>query len=68
MDYCPFVDYNTGMLYFTSRRSTVNKKTTYRSIEKLVQEINKYENGNSRIYKVSIKDKYLPAQKMGNPH
>ena len=68
MDYCPFVDFDTGMLYFTSRRSTVNQKTIYSSIDKLVGEINKYKNGYSRIYKVSVKDKYSPTQKLGNPH
>ena len=57
MDYCPYVDLNTGILYFTSRRSSVTPETKYSSLDKLVKEINKYENGYSRIYKVPIKDK-----------
>ncbi len=56
MDYCPFVDMNTGTLYFTSRRSTVDEKI-YENTDGLLKEINKYENGLSRIYKISITDK-----------
>jgi len=55
MDYCPFVDLGTGMLYFTSKRNTVTSKK-FNSLKELDQEINKYENGLSRIYKVSVKD------------
>jgi len=60
MDYCPYVDIKNGVLYFTSRRSTIDKKVRYNSLDKFALEINKYENGYSRIYKVSVKDKLLP--------
>ena len=60
MDYCPFIDLNSGMLYFTSRRSSVNNEKKFSSMEKLKLELNKYENGYSRIYKVSIINKLSP--------
>ena len=55
MDYCPFVIYNT--LYFTSKLD--NTKTDFKtsiSIEELIEEFNKYDNGLSRLYQVSIED------------
>ncbi len=51
MDYCPFVDINSNTLYFTSRRSLM-EATKFNSIKDFEKEINKYENGFSRIYKV----------------
>lgn len=57
MEYCPFVNSTTGMLYFTSRRSLVEKTDDgYSKYEDLISEINRYENGSSRIYKVDFKD------------
>lgn len=53
MDYCPFVDANTNILYFTSRRSTI-KNNSFKSINEFEKEINKYENGLSRIYKTTF--------------
>lgn len=53
MDYCPFVDMQTATLYFTSRRSALANKTT-RSVNDFEKVINQYENGLSRLYKVSI--------------
>ena len=53
MDFCPFVDWKTKTLYFTSRRSSVMRKP-FGSIEAFKSEVLKYENGFSRIYKVSI--------------
>lgn len=53
MDYCPFVDSSTNMLYFTSRRSTI-KNNSFKSINEFEKEINKYENGLSRIYKTTF--------------
>ena len=48
-DFCPFVSHNT--LYFTSRRSQVTmKEGGFTSVEDLLNEINKYQNGLSRIY------------------
>lgn len=57
MDYCPFVNFSTNTLYFTSRRSSINNTKKYNSLNEFVKEINKYENGFSRIYKVSILNK-----------
>ncbi len=55
MDYCPFVDTKTNTLYFTSKLD--NTKTSFEhplSIENLLIEFNKYDNGLSRLYKVSL--------------
>ena len=54
MDYCPFYDVNTKILYFTSKRNNIEDKN-FDSIEAFVDEISKIENGLSRIYKVEIK-------------
>ncbi len=51
MEFCPFVI--NGTLYFTSRRSSVTQKENgFKSTEELLSEINRYDNGASRIYKV----------------
>ena len=50
-DYCPFVNSKTGTLYITSRRSNINKKDTrFTNFKELMLEINRYDNGSSRIY------------------
>ena len=55
MEFCPFV--NNGTLYFTSRRSNVvQKETGFTSTEELLAEINKYDNGASRIYQVDFSE------------
>ncbi|NNE98658.1 MAG: hypothetical protein HKN25_06525 [Pyrinomonadaceae bacterium] len=53
MEFCPFVDWKTKTLYFTSRRSSVSRKR-YDSLEAFESEIFKYENGLSRIYKIDL--------------
>ena len=56
MDYCPFVDTKTNTLYFTSKRSSVNDSNrNFSSMEDFFNEMNKYENGLSRIYKSTLK-------------
>jgi len=56
MDYCPFVDTKSNTLYFTSKRSSVNDSNIdFSSIQEILDEINKYDNGLSRIYKTTIK-------------
>jgi hypothetical protein len=56
MDYCPFVDTNSGTLYFTSKRSSVKTQFEKRqNVKELLKEMTKYDNGQSRIYKASIK-------------
>ncbi len=55
MDYCPFVDTKSGILYFTSKRSSVKTQFGKRQKAKeLLQEMSKYENGQSRLYKAKI--------------
>ena len=56
MDYCPFVDTKTNTLYFTSKRTSLNKFTKhFSSIAKFLNALKRYDNGLSRIYKTSIK-------------
>ncbi len=54
MEYCPFVAAD-GTLYFTSKRSKI-KTEQFKDIKDFEKEINKYENGWSRIYKVSVNE------------
>ncbi|WP_420322444.1 hypothetical protein [Flagellimonas sp.] len=53
MDYCPFVDEDNQILYFTSRRSS-SPKTGIKSMDSLSKFLDSYENGNSRLYKTKI--------------
>lgn len=56
MDYCPFVDTKTNTLYFTSKRTSVNNfNKQFSSLQEIKNEINRYDNGLSRIYKTSLK-------------
>ena len=57
MDYCPFVDTKTNTLYFTSKID--NTKTDFEkplTINELLKEYDRYDNGLSRIYKISIEE------------
>lgn len=55
MDYCPFVSLNTQTLYFTSKRSQLDYGTSgFAAVSDLLTEVDKYENGLSRIYQVSV--------------
>ena len=54
MDYCPFYDTSTQILYFTSKRIEPSQKE-FKSLTEFETEITKYENGLSRIYKTNIK-------------
>lgn len=58
MDYCPFVDEQNNILYFTSRR-TFNPEDKINSIPVLKKFLNSYENGNSRLYKTSFNVKRM---------
>jgi hypothetical protein len=53
MDYCPFYDSKNKILYFTSKRNAVTNKR-FNSFDEFQKEINKNENGFSRIYKYNI--------------
>ena len=53
LDYCPFVDLATNTLYFTSKRNIIKKSfTTQQSVKTLLDEMNIYQNGLSRLYKI----------------
>ena len=54
MDYCPFVDIRTKTLYFTSKRSSIKPGAVFNTTEGLLMELNKYDNGQSRLYKVGL--------------
>ncbi|MEZ4811051.1 MAG: hypothetical protein R2819_11890 [Allomuricauda sp.] len=53
MDYCPFMDEENRILYFTSRRT---KKPTepFNTMDSLQRFLNAYENGNSRLYRATL--------------
>jgi len=49
------VDTGNGILYFTSKRNSVQTKFAMpQSLDKLLEEMNRYENGLSRLYKVQL--------------
>jgi Tol biopolymer transport system component len=53
MDYCPFYNFSDSTLYFTSKRTAIqNVSEEARDIQEILSEINRYDNGLSRIYKV----------------
>lgn len=55
MDYCPFVDEANKTLYFTSKRNSTNAEFEKNlSVEEILDAINVYTNGQSRLYKLSI--------------
>jgi len=54
MDYCPYYDSKSKTLYYTSRRSAIATINNFQTIKELAREIDQYENGLSRIYKVQI--------------
>ena len=53
MDYCPFVNWSTKTLYFTSKRSMLKADKKLNNV-KFLNEVNSYSNGLSRIYKVDV--------------
>lgn len=57
MDYCPFVDSRTHTLYFTSKQdNTQIDFETPLSIDELLEEFNKPDNGLSRLYEVPVSE------------
>jgi hypothetical protein len=57
MDYCPFVDTITNTLYFTSKRiGEYSEPNTKKSLEELQNAFQKYDNGLSRLYKISLEE------------
>ena len=56
MDYCPFVDLKENLLYFTSKRTSVNDPgRIFNSMKDFFDELSKLDNGLSRIYKTKFK-------------
>lgn len=55
MDYCPFVDITTSILYFTSKRNSLQLEPGL-SMPQLKNLFNSYENGLSRLYQINLKD------------
>ncbi|MCU0343138.1 MAG: hypothetical protein MUF28_04880 [Ignavibacterium sp.] len=54
MDYCPFVDANNN-LYFTSKRTSINDPVKpLNSMNDFFNELKKYDNGLSRIYRIKF--------------
>lgn len=54
MEYCPFYDNKTNILYFTSKRNNLVSKK-FKNIQELEEYISKGENGNSKIYYIKMK-------------
>lgn len=54
MDYCPFYDTSSNILYFTSKRAIAIEKKVF-NLDEFKAEISAYENGLSRIYQMNIK-------------
>ncbi len=52
MDYCPFVDVRNKILYFTSQRSSFDLDKARKNTDEFLEELNKYDNGFSRLYKI----------------
>ncbi|WP_275314980.1 TolB family protein [Tenacibaculum bernardetii] len=58
LDYCPFVDSNTNMLYYTTNKSTIPKSfKSSKTMKETINFINSNANGLSRIYEVSLNKK-----------
>ncbi|GGX31453.1 TolB family protein [Aquimarina muelleri] len=56
MDYCPFYDFKNQKLYFTSKRNTIKETTeSSRDLKQLLETMNSYENGLSRVYSVLLR-------------
>lgn len=57
MDYCPFVDESTGILYFTSKRNALEPNFASKvNLNELLETYNSYENGLSRLYQVPLEE------------
>lgn len=55
IDYCPFVDFKTGELYFTSDKNELKKSfPSKRNIAELKKALKNGKNGLSKIYKVDF--------------
>lgn len=63
-EYCPFVDSQSNTLYFTGRRNSIKALNNFQTMDEVLEEVNKSENGMSRIYKVFFdKDELILTKK-----
>lgn len=53
MEYCPFYDEKTQILYFTSKRNLLQSKD-FKNVQEFQEYVNENENGLSKIYQVKI--------------
>ncbi|AOW20958.1 TolB family protein [Urechidicola croceus] len=55
IDYCPFIDFKSNTVYFTSERSEQNQNyETHQNIQEILNEMKSHPNGLSRIFKVNL--------------
>lgn len=60
IDYCPFLDVNTGTLYYTSEKSTQkNKFDAPKSMDEILKHFYAVPNGMSRIFKVDFFEDHI---------
>ena len=52
MDYCPYLDEQNNVLYFTSKRSGIKAKKEFSNLAEYEAYLNQSENGLSKLYKV----------------
>lgn len=58
LDYCPFIDINANVLYFTSNRTNVpNRLKSKQNFKEIIHTINSLPNGLSRIYSTFLNKK-----------
>ena len=60
LDYCPFIDWKSRNLYFTSERVPVEQKV-FGSVEDLRRMANSAYNGHGNIFRISL-DRAIPPQ------
>ncbi len=57
IDYCPFVDFKTKTLYFTSAKNTLGKSfSSKKNIEELKAILKKGKNGLTKVYKINFSE------------
>lgn len=55
MEYCPYYDEANETLYFTSKRNSIQPQK-FESVAALNHYLVENENGNSKIYKIRLRD------------
>jgi len=54
LDYCPFVDFNSGNFYFTSSRTIEPTVETFNTVSEFIDNANNPLNGMGNIYRISL--------------